>query len=91
MKWIFLLFFLGLEANRPNVIVIVSDDLGFHDMPWNNRHVIAPNLIYLAESGTIFNDFYVQSVCTPSRAALMTSRYLIFQSVCLLLNFPDIR
>ena len=62
------------RASKPNVIVILADDLGFNDMPWNNPDIIAPNLHKLAKSGTIITDMYVQPVCTPSRSALMTSR-----------------
>ena len=65
------------QQKRPNVIVILADDLGFNDMPWNNPSIIAPNLAKLAKSGTIISDMYVQPVCTPSRSALMTSRYPI--------------
>ena len=62
------------RPSKPNVIVILADDLGFNDMPWNNPDIIAPNLHKLAKSGTIITDMYVQPVCTPSRSALMTSR-----------------
>ena len=48
------------------------------DMPWNNNEIIAPNLLSLAKNGTIITDMYVQPVCTPSRSALMTSRYYPF-------------
>ena len=46
-------------------------------MPWNNDEIIAPNLLGLAKNGTIITEMYVQPVCTPSRSALMTSRYPI--------------
>ena len=62
------------KTDKPNVIVILADDLGYNDMPWNNPAVIAPNFQKLAHQGTIMTDFYVQPVCTPSRSALMTSR-----------------
>lgn len=66
------LFFLLLGhvqsiSKKPNVIVILADDLGHGDMPWNNGEIIAPNLLRLAKSGTIITDMYVQPVCTPSR------------------------
>jgi len=65
------------SSSKPNVILILADDLGFNDMPWNNPAIIAPNLHSLAKNGTILRNFYVQPVCTPSRSALMTSRYPI--------------
>lgn len=67
----------GASSEKPNVILILADDLGFNDMPWNNPAIIAPNLHSLAKNGTILSNFYVQPVCTPSRSALMTSRYPI--------------
>ena len=56
LLWLLLMAVKGKsDWKSPNVILIVADDLGFHDMPWTNRHVIAPNLKYLAERGTVLN------------------------------------
>ena len=65
------------KLSRPNVLIILADDLGFHDMPWNNDKIHAPVLNELARNGTILKSAYVMSVCTPSRAALLTSRKVI--------------
>ena len=65
------------KQSRPNVLIILADDLGFHDMPWNNDKIHAPVLNELARNGTILKSAYVMSVCTPSRAALLTSRKVI--------------
>ena len=65
------------DQSRPNVLIILADDLGFHDMPWNNDKIHAPVLNELARNGTILKSAYVMSVCTPSRAALLTSRKVI--------------
>jgi arylsulfatase A len=61
---------------RPNFIVIFIDDLGFSDIqPFSDRHP-TPNLARMAEEGRIFTSFYTaSSVCTPSRAAIMTGSY----------------
>ena len=69
------------KLSRPNVLIVLADDLGFHDMPWNNDKIHAPVLNELARNGTILKSAYVMSVCTPSRAALLTSRKVIFYGV----------
>ena len=57
---------------RPNIVLIVADDLGWADVPWRDPSIPAPTLQHLASSGMILNQSYVQQVCTPSRAALLT-------------------
>ena len=65
----------GSAERRPNILLIVADDLGWADVPWRDETVPAPNLHRLADSGLILNQSYVQQVCTPSRAALLTGLY----------------
>ncbi len=62
---------------RPNFVVIFCDDLGWGDLACFGHPTIAtPNLDRMAAEGTRMTQFYVaSSVCTPSRAALMTGRY----------------
>src|SRR5688500_5700950 len=61
---------------RPNVVVIVADDMGFADAGFNGcTDIKTPNLDRLAASGVRLEQFYVQPVCSPTRAALMTGRY----------------
>ncbi|MFO1152801.1 MAG: sulfatase-like hydrolase/transferase [Rhodospirillales bacterium] len=64
-------------AARPNVIVIVADDLGYGDVGFNGgRDLRTPRLDALAKSGVVATEGYVAaSVCSPSRAGLMTGRY----------------
>ena len=66
-----------LAASRPpNVIHIVADDLGWKDLGFQGATDIrTPNLDRLAREGASFEQFYVQPMCTPSRAALLTGRY----------------
>lgn len=60
----------------PNVIHIVADDLGWKDLGFQGATDIrTPNLDRLAREGARFEQFYVQPMCTPSRAALLTGRY----------------
>jgi len=64
------------EAQKPNIIHIVADDLGWKDVGFNgSTDIKTPNLDKLAAEGANFSQFYVQPMCTPTRAALMTGRY----------------
>ncbi len=62
------------KKNKPNVIVIVADDLGWADISaFGNPRSITPNLQFLAKNGVSFTDFYVSApICSPSRAGFMT-------------------
>src|ERR1044071_44947 len=61
---------------KPNIVHIVADDLGWKDVGFNGATDIkTPNLDKLATTGAKFTQFYVQPMCTPTRAALMTGRY----------------
>ncbi len=61
---------------RPNVILIVTDDQGYGDMSCHgNPFLNTPNLDRLAAASVRLEDYHVDPVCTPSRAALMTGRY----------------
>ena len=75
--------FLNTSAERPNVVVVLVDDLGwqdtsvpFHDerTPFNDRYH-TPNMERLAREGALFTDGYASApVCTPTRASLLTGR-----------------
>jgi arylsulfatase A-like enzyme len=62
---------------KPNIIVIMADDLGYHDLGFQgSTHIKTPNVDWLAANGTRFTDGHVSaSVCSPSRAGMMTGRY----------------
>jgi arylsulfatase A-like enzyme len=60
---------------RPNVIVIISDDQGWADIGYNNPKVYTPHLDRLANAGAKLTSHYVMPQCTPTRVALMTGRY----------------
>lgn len=61
---------------KPNIIHIVADDLGWKDVGFNGcTDIKTPNIDALATSGAKLSQFYVQPMCTPTRAALMTGRY----------------
>ena len=60
---------------KPNIVVIMADDLGFSDLGCYGGEVDTPVLNGLAENGLRFNAFYNTSRCCPSRAALLTGQY----------------
>jgi arylsulfatase A-like enzyme len=61
---------------KPNIIHIVADDLGWKDVGFNGcADIKTPNIDALAAGGAKFTQFYVQPMCTPTRACLMTGRY----------------
>jgi uncharacterized sulfatase len=62
-------------ARRPNIVVIFADDLGYGDIgAFGAPSVRTPHLDALAAAGQKWTNFYVQPVCSPSRAALLTGR-----------------
>ena len=62
-------------APRPNIVFILADDLGSHDVGWRGSEIKTPNLDKLAFGGARLEQFYVQPVCSPTRAAFLTGRY----------------
>ncbi|MGI8907020.1 MAG: sulfatase family protein [Candidatus Sumerlaeaceae bacterium] len=64
-------------AVPPNVILILADDLGYNDIGcYGQKRIRTPNLDRMAQEGMRFTDFYVaSSLCSPSRAALLTGCY----------------
>ena len=74
----------GMAATRPNMVVIFCDDLGYGDLgTFGHPTIHTPNLDNMAAEGQKWTSFYVAaSVCTPSRAALLTGRYPIRSGMC---------
>ena len=64
------------QAEKPNFIVIFTDDLGYNDLSsYGSETIKTPRIDQLAEEGVKFTSFYAQNVCGPSRSALLTGSY----------------
>jgi len=65
------------SAKKPNIIFILADDLGWGDLGcYGNLDIATPNLDRMATEGMLFEQFYVNaSLCSPSRAAMLTGRF----------------
>ena len=63
------------EATRPNIIVILADDMGYSDLGCTGSEIETPNLDGLARGGVLFTHCYNTSRCCPTRAALLTGQY----------------
>lgn len=62
-------------AQRPNILLILSDDMGFSDLGCYGGEIDTPNLDILAVNGVRFTEFYATARCWPTRATLMSGRY----------------
>jgi arylsulfatase A-like enzyme len=66
----------GSRAEQPNVIFFLIDDLGRHDCGFmGGKEIRTPNIDKLAAAGATLDAFYVQPLCSPTRAAFLTGRY----------------
>src|SRR5437868_7657772 len=60
------------DLKRPNIVVILSDDMGFSDLGCMGGEIATPNLDALAAGGVRFTQFYNTARCCPTRASLLT-------------------
>ncbi len=65
------------EAKKPNVVLILSDDMGYSDLPkFGKSEIPTPNIDRLAKEGTLFTDAYVTApICVASRMGLLTGQF----------------
>jgi len=79
---IFFLFPLNLMAvDKPNVVIILTDDLGWGDVSYHGGYIPTPNIDKLAEDGMELNRFYSNPVCSPTRASLLTGLHIFNHGV----------
>ena len=73
-------------ATKPNIVLVIADDLGFNGVGYRNPELRTPNLDRLASSGARIEDFYTDTTCAPARASLLTGRFS-FKLLASLSNF----
>jgi arylsulfatase A-like enzyme len=70
------------KPGKPNIVFILADDMGYHDAGYMGcKDIQTPNLNKLAQAGAKLSSLYVQPVCSPTRATLMTGRYVTHTGV----------
>ena len=77
------------QQQRPNIIMILADDLGNADLGYRGSDIKTPNIDQLAKGGVRLESFHGMPVCTPARAALMTGRYPMRYGLQTLVIFPN--
>ena len=66
-----------MQARPPHLVWVIADDLGTFDVPFtgSGSEVLTPELSRLAAAGLVLDGYYVQPLCTPTRAAFLTGRH----------------
>ena len=72
---LFVLVACSAAENRPNVLIILVDDLGFSDLGFQGGEIETPHIDRLANDGLKFTQFYNCARCGPTRASIMTGLY----------------
>lgn len=63
------------QQKKPNIVLILADDLGYSDLGAYGGEIETPNLDRLASEGLRLREFYNNSICAPTRASLLTGQY----------------
>lgn len=63
------------ETDKPNIIIILADDLGWGDVGYHGSEIRTPNIDKLAQEGIELDRYYVAPICSPTRAGLLTGQY----------------
>ena len=62
------------KEKKPNIVIIMADDLGWRDVGFNGSEIKTPNLDRLAATGKRLMRFYTHPTCSPTRASLLTGQ-----------------
>lgn len=65
----------NISGSKPNILIIVADDLGWRDVGYHGSEIKTPTLDKLAKENVQLNQFYVCPTCSPTRAALLTGKF----------------
>jgi len=66
----------AFAAEKPNVIIVITDDQGYGDLSFTGNKILkTPNIDTLRTQSTLLNNFHVDPTCAPTRSALMTGRH----------------
>ncbi|BFZ20042.1 hypothetical protein BsWGS_23081 [Bradybaena similaris] len=65
------------RSGQPNIVFVLADDYGFHDIGYHGSEIQTPTLDALAASGVKLENYYVQPMCSPTRCQLLSGRYQI--------------
>jgi arylsulfatase A-like enzyme len=79
----------AFSAERPNIVIILADDLGNADLGYRGSPIKTPHIDALARDGVRLESYYGLPVCTSARAALMTGRHPLRQGLQTLVIFPS--
>ena len=73
--FLFPVYCFSQSGKKPNIIIILADDLGWGDVGYHGSDIKTPHIDRLAKEGIELNRYYTAAVCSPTRAGLMTGRY----------------
>ena len=71
---LFIFFSSTAQASKPDIIIIIADDLGWNDVGYHGSDIKTPFIDTLASRGVELNRFYAHPTCSPTRSALMTGQ-----------------
>ena len=69
------------KQERPHIVFILADDLGFNDVGYHGSEIRTRNIDALSEDGVRLENYYVQPMCTPTRSQLMSGRYQVRNNI----------
>ncbi|GFO10604.1 arylsulfatase b [Plakobranchus ocellatus] len=66
---------------RPHIVLVIADDMGYHDIGYHGSFIQTPTMDQLAYEGVRLENYYVQPVCSPTRSQLLSGRYQIHTGI----------